>query len=82
MRYLDFENQEKGYKEFYLNRENIRENIGKQICFVDKRDIDPYRGYYRVDYGVLHSVRYSRLFLDGGNREVDIRDVVECGIKI
>ncbi len=81
MRYLDFENEEKGYEKFYLNRESIRKNIGKQICFVDKRNICPHRGYYNVDYGILHSVRYSKLLLDDGDREVDIRDVVECGIK-
>ena len=80
-KYLDFENEEKGYKEFNLTRENIRANIGKQICFVDKRDVCRYRGYYRVSYGVLHSVRYSTLLLDEGNQDIDIRDVLECGIK-
>lgn len=80
--YLDYENQEKGYKKFELTKENIRANVGKQICYVDKRTIDRYRGYYNVDYGIIHSVKYSRLFLDDANREVDVRDVVECGIKI
>ena len=61
---------------------NIRKNIGKQICFVDKRTVDIYRGYYNVGYGILYEIKYSRLFLDDGNREVDIRDVIACGIKI
>ena len=38
--YLDYENQEKGYKKFELTKENIRANVGKQICYVDKRTID------------------------------------------
>ena len=80
--YLDYDNQEKGYEKFELTRENIRKNIGRQICFVDKRTVDKYRGYYSVEYGILYEIKYSRLFLDDGNREVDIRDVVACGIKI
>lgn len=79
---LDFENEkhEKGYEKFYPSRENIRKNIGKKICFVTY--VDPHRGYYTVRYGVIDSVRYSRLFLNGGNDEVDIRDIKECGIEI
>lgn len=81
-RYLDFQKQEKGYEPFQLTRENIRKNIGRQICYVNKRRVDPYRGYYNVEYGILCEVRYSRLFLDDGNSEIDIRDVAECGIQI
>ena len=79
---LDFENEkyEKGYEKFYPTRENIRKNIGKKICFVTY--VDPHRGFYNVIYGVIDSVRYSRLFLNGGNDEVDIRDIKECGIKV
>lgn len=79
---LDFENEkyEKGYEKFYPTRENIRKNIGKKICFVTH--VDPHRGYYTVKYGVIHSIRYSRLFLNGGNDEVDIRRILECGIEI
>jgi hypothetical protein len=79
---LDFENEkyEKGYEKFYPSRENIRKNIGKKICFVTY--VDPHRGNYTVKYGVIDSVRYSRLFLNGGNDEVDIRDIKECGIEI
>jgi len=79
-KYLNFDKEEKGYKKFYPSRENIRANIGKTICYVDY--VEPYRGSYFVRYGVIHSVRYSRLFLDGMNREVDIRFILECGIKI
>lgn len=81
-KYLDFENEkyEKGYQSFYANRENIKKNIGKQICYVDY--VDPNRGTYIVKYGVINSIRYSRLFLNDMNREVDIRDIKECGIKI
>ena len=82
MRYLDFDKQEKGYKKFDLTRENIKANIGKQICFVNKRSIDPHRGYYNVDYGTILSIRYSQLLIDEHDNYLDIRDVAECGIKI
>jgi hypothetical protein len=80
--YLDFENEELGFESFYPTRENIRANIGRQICFVDHRSVCRHRGYYRVEYGIIDSIRYSQLLLDGGNNSVDIRDIVECGIKI
>ena len=80
-RYLDFEKEEKGFEQIFLNAETIKANIGKRICYVNKRDIDQYRGYYNVRYGTIHSKRYSTLFLDDGNRDVDIRDIVECGIE-
>lgn len=76
---LDFENQEKGYKPFSVTRENIKANIGKRICYVDF--VEPNRGTYFVRYGTIHSIRYSRLFLDDMNKEVDIRDIKEAGIK-
>lgn len=82
MKYLNFQKEEKGYEYFNLTRENIRANVGLSICFVDKRTICRHRGYYHVNYGLIHSIRYSRIFLDDGDREVDIRDIVECGIKI
>jgi hypothetical protein len=79
---LDFENpeREKGYKPFKLTAENIKANIGKKICYVDS--VDKYRGYYTVKYGVIYMKHYSRLLLDEGEREVDIRDVKACGIEI
>ena len=78
---LDFEDEkcEKGYKQFYPSRENLRANVGKAICFVNHVDA---RGNYRVRYGRIHSVRYSRLFLNEGHDEVDIRGIKDCGIKI
>ena len=79
---LDFENEkyEKGYEKFYPTRENIKKNIGKKICFVTY--VDPHRGYFTVKYGVIDSIRYSRLLLNGGNDDVDIRDIKECGIEV
>ena len=77
---LDFENREKGYKHLYPSRENFKNNIGKTICYVDR--VDKHRGTYFVRYGKIHSIRYSILFLDDMNREVDIRDIKACGIKI
>jgi hypothetical protein len=79
-KYLDFEKDEKGYKPFVVNKENIRANIGKTICYVDY--VEPYRGSYFVRYGKIHSIRYSRLFLDDMNKEIDVRNILECGIKI
>jgi hypothetical protein len=79
---LDFENEkyEKGLKPFKVTKENIRANIGKRICYVDY--VEPYRGTYFVRYGTIHSIRYSRLFLDDMVREVDIRKIIEAGIEI
>jgi len=79
-KYLDFENQEKGFKPFVVNKENIKANIGKQICYVDY--VEPYRGTYFVRYGVIHSIRYSQLILDDMSKQVDIRNIKEAGIRI
>ena len=76
---LDFKNEEKGYKYFYPSRDNFKNNIGKKICYVDF--VEPYRGTYFVRYGTIHSVRYSQLYLNDGDRVVDIRDIKECGIE-
>lgn len=81
-KYLNFENEEKGYKPFSLTNENIRKNFGKKICFVLNRDVCKHRGYYNVRYGVMHSKRYSMLYIDEGHTDIDIRDVLECGIEI
>lgn len=77
---LDFDKQEKGYKPFKINRENIKANIGKKICYVDY--VEPNRGTYFVRFGVIHSIRYSRLFLNDMEKEVDIRDIKQAGIEI
>ena len=79
-KYLDFEKDEKGFKPFQVTRENIKANVGKRICYVDY--VEPYRGTYFVRYGTIHSIKYSRLFMDDMNKEVDIRDIKEAGIKI
>lgn len=77
---LRFNKEEKGYKDFYPSRENIKNNIGKKICYVDR--VDSNRGYYNVMYGVIHSVRYSVLYLNDMEREVCIRDIKQAGIEI
>lgn len=80
-KYLDFEKEEKGYKSFYADRVSLKNNIGKKICWVNIRYVDPHRGYYSVDHGIIHSVKYSTLYLNDGDQEVDIRDIAESGIK-
>jgi len=80
MNYLDFEKQEKGYEPFRVTKESVKKNIGRRICYVDY--VEPNRGTYFVRYGTLHSMRYSRLSLDDMNKEVDVRDIKECGIEI
>ena len=82
MKLLDFESEkhEKGYEKFCPTKANLKENIGRRICYVDY--VEPNRGTYFVRYGVIHSIRYSVLFLDDMNREVDIRNIKECGIQI
>jgi len=77
---LNFEKREVGYKPFYASRENLKKNIGKKICYVDF--IEPYRGTYFVRYGVIHSVRYSILYLNDMSKLVDIRNIKEAGIEI
>lgn len=78
--YLDFENEEKGFKPFSVSKESVKANIGKHICYVDY--VEPHRGTYFVRYGVIHSIRYSQLFLDDMSRQVDIRDIKEAGIRV
>ncbi|QHB38621.1 hypothetical protein filifjonk91_gp004 [Flavobacterium phage vB_FspS_filifjonk9-1] len=76
---LNFEKEEQGFTKFYATRENIKANIGKRICYVDR--VDPHRGYFSVQYGIIHSIRYSTLYLNDMDKEVDIRDIKDCGIE-
>jgi hypothetical protein len=82
MRYLDFENHEKGYEKFTLTKASAKANIGKAICFVSRGSIDKYRGYFRVSFGVISGVHYNTVLLNEHQDQIDIRDIVECGIKI
>ena len=80
---LDFENEryEKGYKPFNpRDKELVKKNVGKKICYVDS--VDRYRGYFTVKFGVIHSIRYSTLFLDNMEKQVDVRDIKDCGIEL
>lgn len=78
--YLDFEGHEKGYKPFDLTPENIKKNIGKTICYVDRVDS---RGQYFVRYAIIYGKRHSQLFIsEGGHDTLDIRNIKECGIEI
>ena len=77
---LDFNNQENGYERLAPSPENFKKNIGKTICYVDF--IEPYRGTFFVRYATIHSVIRNRLFVNDGHNEVDIRDIIDCGIKI
>jgi hypothetical protein len=79
-KYLNFEKEEKGFELFEPTKENLKANIGKRICYVDF--VEPYRGTYFVRYGRIHSMKYSRLYLNDGDREIDVRDIIECGIEI
>lgn len=84
-KYLDFQNEkyEKGYMPFYPSRENLKANIGKKICYVINRDTDKNRGTFFVRRSTIHSVKYNQLFLgENGYGQVDIRDILECGIEI
>lgn len=82
--YLDFEDEkfQKGYKPFQVTNESVKENVGKQICFLLSRDYDRHRGYMTVRYGTIHSKRYSRLIINEGNDSIDVRNVLKFGIKI
>lgn len=81
-KYLDFEDDkyEKGYKPFTLTVENIKANVGKRICYVDF--VEPYRGTYFVRYGVIHSIKRNTLYLNEGDKEINIKNIKECGIQI
>ncbi|MDD5589042.1 MAG: hypothetical protein PHP92_03210 [Candidatus Nanoarchaeia archaeon] len=81
MKYLNFDNQEKGYREFSITKDNVIKNKGKNIVYLRGSDVDKYRGYVFPQYGILYDMRYSILFLNDGNTEVDVRDIIECGIK-
>lgn len=81
MKYLDFNNQEKGYSKFSLTKDNVIKNKGKSIVYVRGSDIDIHRGYVFPQYGILYDMKYSILFLNDGDKEIAVRDIIECGIK-
>jgi len=84
MRYLDFENPkyEKGFKEFKLTTENIKNNIGKKIVFVTSRDIDKVRGYVFPRYRTIFGIKGKRILVNDGHDDILISDILECGIQI
>lgn len=82
MRYLDFEKEEKGFKELTLNIAEFKKNIGKKICFVNKRRICKHRGWYDISYGTIAGTYYNTIYLNDYNDSIDLRDIAEAGIKI
>ncbi len=81
-KYLDFENQEKGYEPFRLTAENIKKNAGKKIVYLRRADVDTNRGFVFPRYATIHGKRYSNLYINEYGDSIDIRDVIECGIEI
>ena len=79
---LDFESEEreKGYMPFCPSAENFKKNIGRKICYVNY--LEPYRGTYYVRYGMIHSVKRNTLYLEDGHLDVDIKKILQAGIKI
>lgn len=82
MKYFDYENQEKGYKPFQLDKKSIEENIGKRIVYVTNRDVDTNRGYVFPQYGRLYAKKRNEVWLNEGEKSINVRDVLECGIEI
>jgi hypothetical protein len=82
-KYLDFENErwQKGYELFHISKANFKKNIGRKICYLMSRDMDRHRGSFIVRYGTILDIKYSQLIFDTHD-SVDIRDMLECGIKI
>ncbi len=83
-KYLDFENEkyEKGYEPFELTDANIKANEGRTIVWVTSRDVDSARGYVSPRFGKIYKKRYSYLTVNDSGETIDVRDVLECGIKI
>lgn len=85
MGYLIFDQPGKfeyGFKPFKLTPENIKNNQGASIVYLRNCDIESSRGLAFPRYITIGKKRYSTLYSYDGNDSVDIRDVVECGIKI
>jgi hypothetical protein len=80
--YFEYDGKQKGYKPFQVNKESIKANIGKRIVYLTKRDVDPYRGYFFPQYGVISGIRYSTVYMNDNEKEFDKRDLVECAIEI
>lgn len=76
---IDFENEFKNYERIYPSAQNFKNNIGKQIIWVDR--IDPYRGYFSIKTAIIHGMHYKRLLIDDGYDSIDIRDIKDCGVK-
>lgn len=80
--YFDLENEFKDYKPFSLkDNKVIKRNIGKKICWVNKRYFDRYRGSFSIDTGRLCDARYSMVYLDNYNQDFDKRDIMACIIE-
>jgi hypothetical protein len=85
MGYLIFDKPGKfeyGYKPFKLTPESIKANQGKQIVYLTKRDIDKHRGIAFPRFGTIGVKKYSTMYFHDYSDSINIRDIIECGIKI
>lgn len=83
-KYLDFENEkyQKGYELMKWDKATIKSNVGKRICYLLRRDYDENRGTFIVRYATIHSLRYNQVIINDYSDSIDMRDVLEAGVKI
>ena len=80
--YFDLDSEYKDWEPFVINKANVKKNKGALLLYVNKRAIDPYRGYFSIDRADdIVETYYSNLIFDGGSNNVDFRDIVACIIK-
>lgn len=78
-KYFDMENEYKEWEVFIPTKQNVKDQKGRFVLFV--KYVDPYRGYYSIESGVLEERLYSTLHLDNYGQQVDTRDLRAMIIK-
>ena len=58
-----------------------KSNIGVQICYLEKRDYDKYRGTMFPRYAIIHSVKRNQVFTDEGHNSFNVKDILELAYK-
>lgn len=76
---INIETEFTEYERIQPDRKALKKLIGRKVIYVDR--VDPHRGYYRVEMGVICEVRYSRMYLNDYGKEADIRDIRDIAIK-
>lgn len=82
MSIFNYEKEDIGYKKFNPTTNNVKNNIGKKVKYIDCRNSDIYRGIHTVELGVLHSKYYNTIYFNEMEKQININDLIDICIEL